>query len=379
MVSVKLKGVNTVRKRLADGTVKVFYYHRATGARLPDDPSSDEFQRALADAKEIAPKDTGTVAALIRVYQSSLKFEKKRESTKREYRRMLIALEGKFGTMPLRALRSPKVRGVFLNYHEEIGRDRPREADNRLSVLSAVFSYAASKGDIHDNPIKGFDRLYTGDRAEIVWTERDVAKFMKAAPLELQQALILAIHTGQRYGDLIRLRWADYDGASISLTQSKTGAKIDVRASATLKQMLDRMARRGPYILTRPDGRPWFTEKDDKALSKAWREHMDKASMYAKPWADMSGEERRAQLHFNDLRGTAITLLAEAGCTIPEIVSITGHTMQSATRILERYMKRTKALASAAIIRFENAPETSFANRLQTAQGARAHATKKDA
>ncbi len=73
-------------------------------------------------------------------------------------------------------------------------------------------------------------------------------------------------------------------------------------------------------------------------------------------------------LHFNDLRGTAVTLLAEAGCTIPEIVSITGHTLQSAHRILEKYMARTKAISDAAILKFENAPATSFANRLQTGQ-----------
>ena len=38
-----LKGINTVRKRLRDGTIAVYYYHRATGARLngaPGSPSS---------------------------------------------------------------------------------------------------------------------------------------------------------------------------------------------------------------------------------------------------------------------------------------------------------------------------------------------------
>jgi hypothetical protein len=67
-----------------------------------------------------------------------------------------------------------------------------------------------------------------------------------------------------------------------------------------------------------------------------------------------------------DLRGTAVTLLAEAGCTVPEIVSITGHTLQSATRILEKYLARTKAISDAAIFKFENAQATDFANQLQT-------------
>jgi integrase len=33
-----------------------------------------------------------------------------------------------------------------------------------------------------------------------------------------------------------------------------------------------------------------------------------------------------ADLHFHDLLGTAVTMLAEAGATIPQIASITGHT-----------------------------------------------------
>ena len=48
------------------------------------------------------------------------------------------------------------------------------------------------------------------------------------------------------------------------------------------------------------------------------------------------------------------------------IASITGHTLQSATRILEKYLARTAALSEAAILMFENAAATAFANQLQT-------------
>ena len=86
----RLKGINRVRKRLADGTVAIYYYHRATGTRLLGDPRSADFLIAYTDAEKITPKDTGTVAGLIRKYLGSLKFERKRETTKREYRRILI-------------------------------------------------------------------------------------------------------------------------------------------------------------------------------------------------------------------------------------------------------------------------------------------------
>jgi len=75
-------------------------------------------------------------------------------------------------------------------------------------------------------------------------------------------------------------------------------------------------------------------------------------------------------LHFHDLRGTTITLLSEAGCTPQQIATITGHTLNTVHKILERYLARTQGLAEQAIINFENSSRTKFANQLQTgAQG----------
>jgi len=43
MVRGHLKGINTVKKRLADGTIATYYYHRDTGMRLNGKPLSPEF------------------------------------------------------------------------------------------------------------------------------------------------------------------------------------------------------------------------------------------------------------------------------------------------------------------------------------------------
>jgi integrase len=68
-------------------------------------------------------------------------------------------------------------------------------------------------------------------------------------------------------------------------------------------------------------------------------------------------------LHFHDLRGTTVTMLAEAGCTLPEIVTITGHSLRRAQDILDKYLARTSKLAESAIAKFENALETESAKR----------------
>lgn len=361
----KLPRINTVRKRLASGEVKVYLYHRGTGVQLP--PRDDPDHVAAWQAQEaMQHTDVDNVNALIRYYLESLRFEKKAPRTQKEYKRMLTEIEKRFGKMPAQALASKKVRGVFLEYQEEIGRDRPREADNRLTVLSAVFSFAKDRGKIDQNPLEGFARLYSSDRSEIIWTESEIKRFMIGAPVELQRALILAIHTGQRYGDLIRLRWSDYDGEFISLVQSKGKVRVPVPCSAALRAMLDTTPRQCDYILARADGRPWFTKGDDKALSKAWRARMESAGFYAKPLDEMTKAEKQEQMHFHDMRGTAVTMLSEAGATLQQICAVTGHTLQSATRILEKYLSRTAAMSKAAILAFENSPATAFANRLQT-------------
>ena len=88
------------------------------------------------------------------------------------------------------------------------------------------------------------------------------------------------------------------------------------------------------YILTHPSGTPW----NPRTFKKAWGEAIALSGI-------------TDDLHFHDLRGTAVSMLAEAGCTVPEICSITGHTLKSATQILELYLSRTRSLATTGIVK----------------------------
>ena len=101
--------------------------------------------------------------------------------------------------------------------------------------------------------------------------------------------------------------------------------------------MLDRMATEkvGPLILTTPSGRAW--------TKRYFNAH----------WVQAARAAGITDLHFHDLRGTAVTMLAEAGATVPEIAAVTGHTLKHVTHILEVYLSRTKHLADAAIVKLE--------------------------
>ncbi|MEO4043955.1 site-specific integrase [Hoeflea sp. CAU 1731] len=291
----------------------------------------------------------GTFDGLIRDYTLSLEFEKLAESTRKEYRRMLTKAETEFGNMPLSALDDPRVRKDFMDWRASVARGSgDREADNRLSVISSMLSWAKENGHILSNHIAGFRRLHHADRSGLIWLPEHISAFMRVAPVELQRALILALHSGQRQGDLLRLTWGNYDGTLITLRQGKTGRKVEIPCTSALKKMLDSLDRDSAVVLTTKTDRPW------------------KPRYFKAQWEIASKKAGITELHFHDLRGTAVTMLAEAGCTTPQIASITGHSLKTVNTILDRYLARTRVLAGEAVALFENATSTKFANRLQT-------------
>lgn len=361
MVRAKLQGINTIRKRLADGTVRTYYYHRATGAPLNGKPGSPEFLRDYGAAEKLLlDRHAGTFNGLVRDYTLSPEFTKLRDSTKGEYRRMLTKAELKFGNMPLAALEDPRVRQDFMAWRAEVAKaSGDREADHRLSVISAMLSWGRENGMVFSNHVAGFRRLHRVDRSEMIWLPEHIEAFMRVAPVELQRALIIALHTGQREGDLLRLTWGNYDGAHISLRQSKNGRKVDIPCTAALRRMLEGLERTAAVLLTTKTNRPWT------------------ARYFKAQWAEASKLAGITELHFHDLRGTAVTMLAEVGCTVPQVASITGHSLKSVTTILDRYLARTRHLAGEAVALFENGKSTRFANQLQTKAPLQAKETRK--
>jgi len=368
VVRVDIKGWFTTYKNLKGGERREYHYHRATGRRLEGKPGSPKFIADYADAEKlIRDRLAGTFNGLVRGYTLSVEFtEKLAASTQGEYRRMLTAAEAEFGNMPLAALDDPRVRKDFLDWREKVARKSgEREADNRLSAVSAMLTWAVDRGQATANYLRGFKRLYHADRSEIIWLPEHIAAFMKVAPIEMQRALILGLHTGQREGDLLRMPWSAYDGAKMSLRQGKArrggklGPLVEIPCTAALRRMLDGMERVSPLILTTKTGQ----SLKKRYFARLWDEAMTKGGLQS---VSLPGSDQPVELHFHDLRGTAVTLLSEAGCTPQQIATITGHSLKTVYRILERYLARTRGLAEQAIFNFENSPRTKFANQLQT-------------
>lgn len=103
-----------------------------------------------------------------------------------------------------------------------------RQADYAWTVFARCLSWAIGRGLVDCNPLERGGRLYRATRAESVWTDDEEAQFMAVASPQVALAFSLAIWTGQRQGDLLRLTWTAYDGDKIRLRQSKIRACVVV-------------------------------------------------------------------------------------------------------------------------------------------------------
>ncbi len=337
MALVRLSGIKTTRKKLADGSIKVFRYFRANNEPLRGKPGSPEFMASYAAAAaKVRAVPPSQFRSIIVKFKASADWAELSDKSKKDYGRYVSMIEREFGDMPVAAVEDPKARGVFKEWRDGMAQTK-RKADYAWSVLNRILSWAADRALIDHNPCTRGGRLYKGgDRTEIIWEASDIEQLFAKASLEVIAAVMLGLWTGQREGDLLVLPWSAYDGKTIRLRQSKTKKYVVIPCGKTLRNFLDKMDRRSPQILTNSYGWPW-TEDGFRSSFAA-----------AKARADIEN------LRFHDLRGTAVTRLALAGCSVPEIASLTGHSLKDVQDILDRhYLGGRLELAEAAVLKLE--------------------------
>jgi len=345
----RLKGINKVRARLANGQVVTYYYAWRGGPRLAGKPGTPEFHASYVAAyaeHRVRPADT--LSAVLAAFQNSAEFRDGLAArTRADYTKKINQIENKFGDLPLAALTDRRTRGIFMGWRDELAKASRRQADYTWTVLARILSWALDRGLVLANPCEKGGRLYHGSRADKIWTVADEEAFLAKAPQHLRLPLLLALWTGQRQGDLLRLPWSAYDGTHIRLRQSKTRTRVVIPVGAPLQAALEATVRQSPIILVNSEGRPWTSD----GFSSSWRQACKRAGVTG--------------VTFSDLRGTAVTRLALAGCTEAEIATITGHSLRDVAAILDtHYLHRDPELAARAIRKLERS-----AKQLETGTG----------
>jgi integrase len=308
------------------------------------EPGTPEFIASYnaAVARKIEPP-RGTFLSLLQGYQASEEFRCLAETTRRAYIALIVRIERRFGDFPLTGISDRRARGIFKVWRDEVAAvSGRRQADYAWTVLARVLSWGKDRGIVAANPCERGGRLYRSSRVDSIWTFDDQTLFLERAPKHLHLALLLALWTGQRQGDLLRLTWSAYDGKWIRLRQSKTGKVVVIPAGEPLRAALDAAPRRSPIILTTLEGTPWTSD----GFRASWRKACAVAGIRG--------------LTFHDLRGTAVTRLALAECTEAEIATISGHSLRDVRSILDaQYLHRDLALAESGIRKLETRTKSS--------------------
>ncbi len=327
------KGVQRVRKRLADGSEAVYFYWRATGARLPP-PSDPDFSAALEAAKQPVAHESpmGTFGALLAAYRRGPSYRALKPNTAKAYDR---ALEKVRGWAPLRVENIK--RADVLSVRDAMAIHAPMAANQLVMVLANVFAFAVDRGMREFNPCRDIRRLKGGEHQR--WPETAIQYALTHFPEDFRRAVVLALYTGQREGDCIGMTWAQYDGAGIQVKQGKTGASLWIPAHRILKKELNSWkagARDSVTILTNSLGRPWRTGAFATQFCELVHQH-----------------DALKGLVFHGLRKSAAARLAESGCSEREIMAITGH---KSSQMVDHYVKQAdqKTRAIAAIKRLED-------------------------
>ena len=298
-----------------------YHYFRKAGCkpvRLRGEPGSPEYlaayERALAGRKPELLKCVGSMPGslgwAIDKYTAHAEFNSKAAGTRAAY---LVSLKTLRAAPIARAL----VRDInrqHVNAHcseieQRCGRSR---GDHQAMMISLVWDFAdrhLSQCKLSDrsNPTRKRKRVYEPTPRD-AWSPGVCKRFLDGCSPELALAFALLLYTGQRRGDVIRMKWSHFDGKFIVVeAQEKTGEAVSIAVHRDLRAALMKTERRSDYILTTKRGKPFDGTTLTKAIKCRLRE---------------IGEP---ELVLHGLRKSAGVRLAEAGASVQMIMAVLGH------------------------------------------------------
>lgn len=256
-------------------------------------------------------------------------------------------LEPEFGALALNRITADRVRDWHSATRRALAKrnpGRPTKGESRLrqayALLRAIMATAEGEDLIAKNPcrVKGAGVAKSAERPHL-----DLASFsqlVEAHPADLRPVLALAFGAHLRLGEVVGLQRRDLDlktgtltverqvqdtrehGTVVTSTKTEGRRVVDLPAP-TLEVMRDYLAS-APKALP---GAPLFVRSNGKALTRA---------MLTQAWAKARREVGLEQFHFHDLRHAGLTLSAQSGATLRELMARAGHSTAAAAMVYQR-------------------------------------------
>lgn len=290
-----------------------------------------------------------TCRALAEHWQQTVAWSRLAPRTQADYRNKLAIFLADFGEAPVRAVE----RHVLKGFWEALYRARGHAmANGVLAVVRAMFSHAEDIGPdwLGGRPNPALRLKLPGTEGRLVlWTPEEVAALVATADASglasVGDAVVLALHSGQRQADVLALPERIVDDAWLRLSQAKTKARVDAPMTPALLSRL-KAARLRARTAGAWSGDTIVTyEATGRAYQIDTFRHVFAGVRARAAVTCPSLADRR----FQDLRDTAITRLALAGCDMIRICAISGHSSASVTMIMKHYLSLDTRMAREAI------------------------------
>ena len=215
----------------------------------------------------------------------------------------------------------------------------PRTANNKLKILRTALQQAWRDGLIDDNPAARIPILKVSNAgSRRAFTIEELRILLSHTEDPWKGMVLVGLYTGQRLGDVARLRWKQIDFRSqiLSLTTSKTGRRQILPIATPLFEWFEQ--ERDATNPSEED--PVFVQahrsvsRSGKAntLSRQFREVLARAGLVekrdhkARPnGPGRKGKKAPAGLSFHCLRHTTTSMLKNAGISPAIVQEFVGH------------------------------------------------------
>jgi integrase len=175
---------------------------------------------------------------VIEKFTASSEYERGAETTKRNYRRVLDQLREKYGAGMLRDLQPRHIKIIRNDIRDT---STTTAADIAISLISTLWNFADEEFDfqLDADPTHGVRRVHEGEREHEPWPEWLIEAFLSKAKPSLRWAVRLALYTGQRRSDLVKMMWSQFDGEFIEVRQQKTDELLSIPCHRALRAELE--------------------------------------------------------------------------------------------------------------------------------------------
>jgi hypothetical protein len=218
MTGVRLKYLHCFRDRHG----RARYYFRYRGQQWPiPAPGTQGFASAydglLAHIKANPFRSGATVEFMpgslgwaIEKFLASPLYNERAKTTKVNYRRVLDQLRDGYGTGLLRDLEPRHIRRIR---NEIAAKSTTTGADIAMSLISALWEFAVEQlgqDKLGADPTHGIKRVHQGEHEHEPWPQELIDRFLSDARPSLRWAVKLALYTGQRRSDLVKMKWSQF-------------------------------------------------------------------------------------------------------------------------------------------------------------------------